>query len=85
MYQKLLAQMQGKERVLLERSLAQSIQFFFLTRNISMSEKTAHSYADFILHEHAKVLKTILNTADTDLTLSSDLPLDAASLFGLSK
>ncbi len=50
-----------------------------------MPQKTAVSYADFILKEHIKVLKTVLITVDTDLTLSSDTPFDAGSLFGLSR
>ncbi len=85
MHQKLLSQMQWNERPLLERALAESIQFFFFSRNINMPQKTAISYADFILKEHIKVLKTVLSTVDTDLTLSSDTPFDAGSLFGLSR
>lgn len=50
-----------------------------------MPQKTAISYADFILKEHIKILKTILTHIDGDLTISPDAPLDTTSLFGFSR
>ena len=85
MYQKLLSMIQWKENELLSRSLFQFIRFFFYSRNVKIPDKTARSYGEFLLKEYTRTLKAFLSDSDQDLLLGSSIPLDASTLFGLSR
>ncbi len=76
--------MQGKEKQVLIGALKKAIGFFFLSRNINISEKVTESYAEFILKEYIKNVKNLLTGADIDLLTSTNVPLDASTLFGFS-
>jgi hypothetical protein len=54
--------------------------FFFRSRNISISEKKAHSYTWFILTEILDIVNERIRVSDSDFRLSSDDP----DFFGLS-
>jgi hypothetical protein len=85
MYQKMLSFLQGKEKNILKWAIQQAISFFFLSRNIHIQDKVAESYSEFIIKEYVRNIKEFLNGADVELLINSDLPLDASSLFGLSR
>ncbi len=83
MQQKLFTIIQQDSNSLMSTSLAQSIRFFFHSRNVKITEKVSISYADFILKEYIKTLKNTLSSADEDL-ISSESSFDSSRLFWLS-
>ena len=78
---RLLALLSPPHEEVAKKVLSQFFQSFLSLRNVTIGEKQADTYAEFILSEYKKSLREYMKGADMDLAIHSNLR--AEDLFGL--